>query len=114
MATAKKEVKKVEPAKKAAPAKKAEPAKKVAPKKAAPAKEAPKAEEPKKERKRIERYHISRDPKDKKWRVFLAGSDKVIKKFDTQQQAIDYTKKLTDNNDRGISLHSKKGKIRKM
>jgi type IV secretory pathway VirB9-like protein len=114
MATAKKEVKKAEPAKKAAPAKKAEPAKKVAPKKAAPVKETPKAEEPKKERKRIERYHISQDPKDKKWRVFLAGSDKVIKKFDTQLQAYGYAQNLSDNNDRGIVVHSKKGKIRKM
>ena len=67
-----------------------------------------------KERKRIERYHISQDPKDKKWRVFLAGSDKVIKKFDTQLQAYGYAQNLSDNNDRGIVVHSKKGKIRKM
>lgn len=114
MATVKKTTTKAEPAKKATPAKKAEPVKKVAPaKKAEPVKaEASATEKP--ERKRIERYHISQDPKDKKWRLFLAGSDKVIKKFDTQLQAYGYAQNLSDNNDRGIVVHSKKGKIRKM
>ena len=93
--------------------KKAEPAK-VAPKKAAPkAKETETVAEPV-EKKRINRYHISQDPKDKKWKVFLAGSTKVIKKFDTQLQAYGYAQNLSENNDRGIVVHSKKGKLRKM
>ena len=95
--------------------KKAEPAKKETPKKVAPAKkEAAPKEVATEEKKRINRYHISQDPKDKKWRVFLAGSTKVIKKFDTQLQAYGYAQNLSDNNDRGIVVHSKKGKIRKM
>ena len=95
--------------------KKAEPAKKETPKKVAPAKnEAAPKEVATEEKKRINRYHISQDPKDKKWRVFLEGSTKVIKKFDTQLQAYGYAQNLSDNNDRGIVVHSKKGKIRKM
>ena len=49
-----------------------------------------------------------------KWRVKLAGSDKVIKLFNTQKEAIEYVKNLTDNNERGFVVHSKKGKIRKI
>ena len=95
--------------------KKAEPTKKETPKKVAPAKkEAAPKEVVTEEKKRINRYHISQDPKDKKCRVFLAGSTKVIKKFDTQLQAYGYAQNLSDNNDRGIVVHSKKGKIRKM
>ena len=88
--------------------------KKVATKKVETKKSEAAPAEVKPERKRIERYHISQDPKDKKWRVFLAGSDKVIKKFDTQLQAYGYAQNLSDNNDRGIVVHSRKGKIRKM
>ena len=94
--------------------KKAEPAKKEAPKKVAPAKEEAAPKETIDEKKRINRYHVSQDPKDKKWRVFLAGSTKVIKKFDTQLQAYGYAQNLSENNDRGVVVHSKKGKLRKM
>lgn len=66
------------------------------------------------EKKRIERYHISQDKEDKKRKVKLAGSEKVIKKFNTQREAINYTQNLVDNNDRGFVVHSRKGKIRKI
>ena len=66
------------------------------------------------EKKPIGRYHISQDKEKNKWRVKLAGSDKVIKLFNTQKEAIEYVKNLTDNNERGFVVHSKKGKIRKI
>lgn len=71
-------------------------------------KEAPKTEN------RIRRYHVSQDKTDKKWKVFLAGSDKVIKKFATQREAFDYASTLGEEYDRGVVVHSKKGKTRKM
>lgn len=101
---------------KKAPVAKTETPKKEAPKKVAPKKEEEVKETPvKEEKKRINRYHISLDPKDKKWKVFLAGSTKVIKKFNTQKEAIGYTQNLTDNNDRGIVVHGNRTKrIRKI
>lgn len=100
--------------KKAEPKAKAEPKKvvaKPATKKAETVKKTETVETPKK---RIERYHVSLDKKDGKWKVFLAGSTKVIKKFDTQLQAYGYAQNLSEVNDRGIVVHSKKGKTRKM
>ena len=45
----------------------------------------------------------------------FAGSTKVIKKFNTQKEAIGYTQNLTDNNDRGIVVHGNRTKrIRKI
>lgn len=101
---------KVEPAK-AAPAK-AEPAKKEAPKKEAPKKEAPKkAEEkkaaPKKEGTRV--YHVVKR-EDGKWAVKFAGGEKVIKLFDTQKEAKEYTEKMAENQDGVMLVHNSKGK----
>lgn len=66
------------------------------------------------ERKLIRRYHISLDKNDGKWKVFLAGSPKVIKKFNTQLDAYNFAMNLSDDNDRGVVVHSKKGTTRKM
>lgn len=125
--------------KKAAPAKTtaAAPAKatKAAPAtKSAPAKPAPKPKKaidmskmsvktPTKDRSGAEKtttgktaYHVSkRDNDGREWKVFIQGSDKVIKLFDTQKEALDYAKNLAKNKDDGsyVILHGLDGKIRK-
>lgn len=58
-------------------------------------------------------YHISKRPIDGKWQVKFGGSNKAIKLFDTQQAALAYAKELSENYDRGISIHKRDGKIRK-
>lgn len=61
-------------------------------------------------------YHVSkRDNDGREWKVFIQGSDKVIKLFDTQKEALDYAKSLAKNKDDGsyVMLHGLDGKIRK-
>ena len=61
-------------------------------------------------------YHGSkRDNDGREWKVFIQGSDKVIKLFDTQKEALDYAKSLAKNKDDGsyVLLHGLDGKIRK-
>ena len=108
------------PAAKPAPAKKAAPAKKPAPaKKAAPAKKpAPKAA-PKKEEKKVvdfRNYHVAKRA-DGKWQVKYAGGEKAIKLFDTQKEALEYTKKMAANQGGSVLVHAsngaQKGKIKK-
>ena len=115
---AKKEEKK--PAAKAAakPAKKEEkkPAAKAPAKAPAkPAKAAPAKKEEKPAAKEISNktYHISKRKEDGKWQVKFASGQKAIKLFDTQAEAIDYAKKLADNQEGSISIHKVDGKIRK-
>ena len=132
-----KKVKK-EPAKKAAPAKKAEPKKeekKPAPKKeepkkapakkaAAPAKKAePKEDEARKTGTIIleneegkayaKAFHVSRRPDLNKWQVKATGSEKALKLFNTQKEAIEYANQLAKNQNVSVRVHSKEGKIRK-
>lgn len=109
------------PAKKAAPKKEeAKPApKKEAPKKAEPKKEEPKKAAPKKAESKKEDdepkdkiYHISQHPTANKWQVKLQGSDKAIKLFDTQAEAIEYAKALAKSQNGSVRLHSRKGSFR--
>ena len=63
-------------------------------------------------------YHISQNKDDKsdsykKWRVRKEGSDKTIRYFDTQKEAIDFANSLSKNNDASIKIHKVDGKIRK-
>ena len=113
------EPKKKAPAKKPAEKKEAAPAKKAAPKKeepkaepkkkAAPApKEEPKAESASK--KNTASYHLSKRASDNKWQVFRAGSDKVIKLFDTKVEAEEYTKRMAENQGVSYLSHASKGK----
>lgn len=133
-ATPAKKVKK-EPAKKAAPApKKAEPkkeekkpapAKKAAPapKKAEPAKEEPKKEDARKTQTILlqneegstyaKAFHVSRRAELNKWQVKATGSDKALKLFNTQKEAIEYANQLAKNQNVSVRVHSKEGKIRK-
>ncbi|MBO7080234.1 MAG: DUF2188 domain-containing protein [Bacilli bacterium] len=112
---AKKEEKK--PAAKAAAKPAAKPAKKEEKKPAAkaPAKAAPAKKEEKPAAKEISNktYHISKRKEDGKWQVKFASGQKAIKLFDTQAEAIDYAKKLADNQEGSISIHKVDGKIRK-
>lgn len=59
-------------------------------------------------------YHITQRKEDGKWQVKSAGSEKVIKLFDTQAEAIAYTNKMAKNQDGNITIHKKDGKIRKL
>ena len=61
-------------------------------------------------------YHVSkRDNDGREWKVFIQGSNKVIKLFNTQAEALDYAKSLCKNKDDGsyVLLHGLDGKIRK-
>jgi len=61
-------------------------------------------------------YHVSkRDNDGREWKVFIQGSDKVIKLFDTQAEALEYAQQLAANKNDGSSvvLHGVNGKIRK-
>ena len=127
-----KKVKKEPAPKKAAPAKKAEvkkEEKKPAPKKAEPAKKAaPIKEEAKKEDARktqtillqneegstyAKAFHVSRRAELNKWQVKATGSDKALKLFNTQKEAIEYANQLAKNQNVSVRVHSKEGKIRK-
>ena len=88
-------------------------AKKEAPKKAEPKKAAPKKAEPKKAeapKKNNASYHVSKRATDGKWQVFRAGSDKVIKLFNTKAEAEEYVKKMADNQGVAYLTHASKGK----
>lgn len=61
-------------------------------------------------------YHVTKREKDgREWKVFIQGSDKVIKLFSTQAEALNYAKDLCDNKNDGsyVMLHGLDGKIRK-
>lgn len=59
-------------------------------------------------------YHVSkRDNYGREWKVFIQGSDKVIKLFSTQKEALDYAKHLATTKDGTVMLHGLDGKIRK-
>ena len=107
---------------------KAEPVKETP--KAEPVKETPKADDSeeldeetaeKKEKsakKKVAKYHISQNKDDDSeyaswWRVRKEGSQKTIKYFKTQKEAIAYAEKLAENQDSSIVIHKKDGSIRK-
>ena len=61
-------------------------------------------------------YHVSkRDNDGREWKVFIQGSNKVIKLFNTQAEALEYAKSICKNKDDGsyVLLHGLDGKIRK-
>lgn len=53
-------------------------------------------------------YHVAKR-EDGKWAVKFAGGDKVIKLFDTQKEALDYTKTMAKNQDGKVLVHNSKG-----
>jgi len=112
---AKKATPKKAPAKKA-PAKKAEPKKTVTKKpvvkktsaKKAPAKKTP-AKKPAHEEVSYRTYHLVKR-EDGKWEVKFAKGQKAIKLFDTQAEALEYSKKMAKNQDGSVLIHASKGK----
>ncbi|MDE7161769.1 MAG: DUF2188 domain-containing protein [Anaeroplasmataceae bacterium] len=61
-------------------------------------------------------YHVSkRDNNGREWKVFIQGSTRVIKLFDTQAEALAYAKSLCKNKNDGstVMLHGLDGKMRK-
>lgn len=61
-------------------------------------------------------YHVTKRENDgREWKVFIQGSTKVIKLFDTQLEALNYAKHLCENKNDGsyVLLHGLNGKIRK-
>ena len=97
------------PAAKKPASKKAAPAKKPAAK-ATPAKKAAPAKKPaKKEEVNYRNYHVNKRKEDGKWTVKFAGGDKVIKLFDTQKEALEYTKKMAANQGGTVLVHASKG-----
>lgn len=61
-------------------------------------------------------YHVSkRDNNGREWKVFIQGSTRVIRLFDTQAEALAYAKGLCKNKNDGstVMLHGLDGKMRK-
>ena len=85
------------------------PAKKPAAKKAAPAKKPAAKAAPKKEAVDYRNYHVNKRKEDGKWTVKFAGGEKVIKLFDTQKEALEYTKKMAANQGGTVLVHASKG-----
>lgn len=124
---------KVEETPKEEEVKEEKPVKKVAPKKAPVKKEAPKKEEkkeePVKEEKKAEAKAEKKEPakkeaskgdpgyrtyhlvkrEDGKWEVKFAGGQKAIKLFDTQKEALEYSKKMAENQGGKVLVHNSKG-----
>ena len=74
------------------------------------------SEEAKKEAARV--YHIARRAAENErgyiWIIRFGGSDKVIKSFATQAEAIAFTKELAKKYDRRYVIHKASGGFRKM
>ena len=73
-----------------------------------------KEDEPDGEKKKpsVKNYHISQRA-DGRWQVKGALAEKALKIFATQAEAIDYAKKVADNQEGNFTIHKKDGKIRK-
>ncbi len=107
----------VEPKVEKAPVKEEKPEE---PKKAAPKKAEPKPVEANEDDQKAKpaKYHISQNKKEntahyKEWRVRKEGSQKTIKFFKTQAEAIEYAKTLAENQDSSIVIHKLDGTVRK-
>lgn len=51
-------------------------------------------------------------PSDEGWAVKKGGSDKASKRFDTQQDAIDWGREVAKNQKAEFYIHGRDGKIR--
>ena len=54
-------------------------------------------------------YHLSKRASDNKWQVFITGSDKVIKLFNTKAEAEAWVKEKSANTGRSVLVHNSKG-----
>ncbi len=60
------------------------------------------------------KYHIAQRNEDSLWQVKAEGAEKALKLFKTQQEAIDYAKKVAGNQEGSIMIHKKDGSFRKL
>lgn len=60
------------------------------------------------------KYHIAQRNDNGMWQVKAEGAEKALKLFKTQQEAIDYAKKVADSQDGSIMIHKKDGSFRKL
>lgn len=60
------------------------------------------------------KYHISQRNDTNMWQVKAEGADKALKLFKTQQEAIEYAKKVAESQDGSIMIHKKDGSFRKL
>lgn len=77
--------------------------------------EAP-AEEVKEKAKPVNKtYHVSkRNKTDGRWQVRIGGGSKAIKTFATQLEAIEFAKKLAENQEAKIVIHKEDGSFRRL
>ena len=69
----------------------------------------PAAKKPaKKEEVNYRTYHVVKRA-DGKWEVKFAGGQKAIKLFNTQKEAVEYTKEMAKNQDGSMLVHNSKG-----
>ena len=54
-------------------------------------------------------YHVSKR-EDGQWQVKFAGGEKAIKLFKTQKEALEYSKKMAENQGGAMLVHNSKGK----
>ena len=54
-------------------------------------------------------YHVSKRASDQKWQVFIQGSDKAIKLFNTKAEAEEYCEKMAKNQGATLLVHNSKG-----
>lgn len=59
-----------------------------------------------------QKYHISLR-EDGKWQVKGEKAEKALKLFNTQKEAVAFAETIADNQEGGIVIHKKDGKIRK-
>ena len=58
--------------------------------------------------------HISKRKTDRMWYVKAEGSSKALKKFFTQEEAINYAKSVAGNQEGRIVIHKEDGSFRKL
>lgn len=81
-------------------------------------KEIPTKDEIAREEKAKNRYHVSQNKDEasehyKAWRVRKEGSQKTIKYFATQKEAINHAKQLAKGNNSSVIIHKVDGKMRR-
>ena len=54
-------------------------------------------------------YHVAKR-EDGKWQVKYTGGEKAIKLFNTQKEAVEYTKEMAKNQKGAMLVHNSKGK----
>lgn len=55
-------------------------------------------------------YHVSKRAEDGKWVIKFAGGEKVIKLFNTKEEALKYADQLAANQEGTVQFHASKGK----